>query len=177
MNTTLRTPNRLYWSRALAASSQEKIICKPDNLLYVSAKGQTTATRVVAFIFITLVASVGYLAANPALTTTGHTEFYLPNAAGDDTGQRSTSAGETTDFTIAIANHEHRAGTYRVIATVNGTRSTERTLQISNNETREVPLSVTAPTVPGRYKVEFQLYYDDGSDPDLTTWCWIEVIE
>lgn len=141
------------------------------------ANGQTTATRVIAFIFITLVASVGYLAANPALTTTGHTEFYLPNATNDDTGQKSISAGETTEFTIAIANHEHHASTYQVVAGINETRSTERTLQISNNETREVPLSVTAPNDPGRYRVEFQLYYDDGSDPDLTTWYWIEVNE
>ena len=128
-----------------------------------------------ALVLVALVVSVGYLAANPELTTTAHTEFYLPDAGDNGTVDRNLSAGETATFTVAIGNYEHRAVTYRVAAAVNGTEVTDRSVRVENRETRDLALSVTAPEEPGRYRVQFRLYDGDGGGPDLTTRYWIRV--
>lgn len=133
-------------------------------------------TWVLALILLVSIFSVSYLAANPALTTTGHTEFYFPTNSTELSNQSDTFVpGSTTEFTTSVSNHEHRPVTYRVVVAVNGTEQTERSVRIPNNETREVSLPVTVPPDPGRYRAEFQLYQDDSTTPDLTTWRWIRV--
>lgn len=131
-------------------------------------------------ILTVLIVGVGYLAANPALTTTAHTEFYLPDTGDTGAIERSLSTGETATVTVAIGNYEHSTVTYRVAATVNGTETTDRSVRVENRETSEVTFSVTAPENPGRYRVGFQLYNgntDTGDTPDLTTWYWVRVQE
>lgn len=130
-----------------------------------------------AIVLVALVVGVGYLAANPALTTTAHTEFYLPDAGDNGTIERSLSPGETATFAVAIGNYEHGAVTYRVAAAVNGTETTNRSIRVEDRETRNVTLAVSAPEDPGRYRIEFRLYDGDDGAPDLTTWHWIRVEE
>jgi uncharacterized membrane protein len=144
----------------------------------VNEQRRRLITWVLALVLLVSVGSVGYLAANPELTTTGHTEFYLPTNGTEATSSTAVfSPDSTTEFTVGIANHEHHAVTYRVVVAVNGTELTERAVQIPNSETREVSLPVTVPADPGRYRVEFRLYYDGSTTPELTTWRWIRVRE
>jgi uncharacterized membrane protein len=126
-------------------------------------------------VLVALVVGVGYLAANPGLTTTAYTEFYLPNAGDNGTAERSLSVGETATFTVAVENYEHSAVTYRVAAAVNGTEMTNRSVRVENRETRNVTLSVPAPEDPGRYRVGFRLYDGDDGAPELTTRYWVRV--
>lgn len=135
-------------------------------------------TWLVAAVLVTTIISVGYLAANPSVTTAAHTEFYLQGVDDNATTYPETvPPGNTTEFTVGISNHEHRAVTYRVVATVNGTETSERSVRVSNGEIRNVSVPATAPPDPGRYRIQFELYYDDGDTPDLTTWYWVQVRE
>lgn len=132
----------------------------------------------IAAVLCIAIVSVGFLAANPSLTTAAHTEFYLHGVDENETIYPETvPPGSTTEFTLGIANHEHHAVTYRVVATVNGTDATERSVNVRNGEVRNVSVAVTAPQDPGRYRIKFRLYYDGGDSSDLTTWYWLQVHE
>jgi uncharacterized membrane protein len=129
-----------------------------------------------AAVFGLLVVTVGFLAANPALTNPAHTEFYVLNESGNASDYPETLApGEPAEVTVGIGNHEHEPVEYRVAVTWNGTTTTERSIRIPDETTRELPINITAPNSPGRYRVEFQLYHSGGPEPDLTTWLWIRV--
>jgi uncharacterized membrane protein len=144
----------------------------------VSGQRRKYLTWALAILLGIAVFSVGYLAMNPSLTTASHTEFYLPGVDGNATTYPETvPPGNTTAFTVGISNYEHRTVTYRVAVAVNGTETTDRTVRIEHGDTREPRVNVTLPADPGRYRLQFRLYYGDGTTPDLTTRYWIQVRE
>lgn len=139
---------------------------------------QRFVTWAIAVVLVATIVSVGYLAMNPSLTTAAHTEFYLQGVDDNTTAHPETvSPGEISEFTVGISNQEHHAVTYRVAVTVNGTERTENSVRIPNGEVRNVSVAVMSPPDPGRYRIEFQLYYDNSETPDLTTWYWVRVHE
>jgi uncharacterized membrane protein len=142
----------------------------------VTSRRRRYTTWALAIVLGISLLSVGYLAMNPSLTATSHTELYLPGADGTETTYPETVApGNTTAFTVGVSNHEHRTVTYRVAVAINGTETTERTVQIADGATREPRVNVTLPADPGRYRLQFRLYYGNGDTPDLTTRYWIRV--
>jgi uncharacterized membrane protein len=137
-------------------------------------------TWTLASLFLVLLSSVGYLAANPHLTTTPHTEFYLLGQGGSAAGYPTELApGESDEVTVGLSNYEHRTVTYRIDVHWNDTTTNEQTITLEDRETREVPLSITAPAEPGRYQVQFRLYQGNETtgDPDLETHLLIRVRE
>lgn len=133
-------------------------------------------TWILAFVLGVSILTVGYLASNPSLTTTGHTEFYVVSEE-NTTSPTTVASGGVAEFRLGIANHEHRAVAYRVRALINGTERSTQTVRVPDSESQELPVSVTAPSELGRYRVQFRLLYGDNETAALTTWSWIRVGE
>jgi uncharacterized membrane protein len=139
----------------------------------VQDRRRNVATWILAAVLALSILSVGYLAANPALTTTGQTELYFPDAGNTTT--TTSEPGATVSLTVGIANHEHHPVTYRLVATTGGTELAARSIRLVDGDRRNVSIPITAPTDPGRYRIDVTLYYEDGTDSELTIWRWIRV--
>lgn len=142
----------------------------------MSERTNRLLTWTVAVVLVALIATVWYLAANPAITNPAHTEFYLLGDDGNASDYPSTlEPGEITEVTVGIANHEHRDVTYRIAVRWNETLTGDRIVSVPNGETREFPVLLTAPDRSGPYQVRFQLHkgasgaQETLADPDLTT--------
>lgn len=127
-------------------------------------------------VFLSLLVSVGYLAANPELTSEPFSELYVLGANGNTTEYPQTLApGETANVTVGVSNHEHQEVRYRLAVEWNGSVTQERRLTLKAGETTEQTIPLTAPSQPGRYRVQFILYSQNIDDEPLTARLWVRV--
>lgn len=111
------------------------------------------------------VAGVVYVAVTPQQTGDTFTEFYVVSPDGNASGYPTNlTIGESGDVVVGITNRERRDLDYRVEITWNGTTTQERRITVPRGETREIPVTLTAPDEPGRYRVNVNLYVDNGTD-------------
>ena len=133
-------------------------------------------TWAMAVVLGMLVVAVVFLAANPTLTNPAHTELYVLDESGNASDYPSSlSPGETTEITVGISNHEHESVEYRLALLWNETTATERRIQLPDGATRELPITLTAPDQPGRYRLVIQLFHSGETTPDQTNRVWIRV--
>ena len=125
----------------------------------------TALTVVLALALVASIGGVVYVAVTPQQTGESFTEFYVlgPEGNASDYPTNLTTGG-SGEVILGVTNNERRDLDYRVEVTWNGTTTAERRLRVPQGETREVPMDLTAPEEPGRYRVRFNLYVDNGSD-------------
>ena len=127
-------------------------------------------TVVLGLALVLSIVAVGAIAVNPPTTTEPFTEFYLVGPDGNASGYPTELApGEPGTVIVGISNHEHRAVQYRLEVTWNGSVTAAETVQLADGQTEEQPMTLTAPTEPGRYRLQFHLYNETGTEPYRTT--------
>jgi Predicted membrane protein len=131
----------------------------------------------IAFAFLLLVAGLTtYAAANPYVTTTGYTEFYI---SGEDAAENpyptTMTAQSTEEVPLVIVNREHSSLTYQLSTQWNGTETNQTQITLDPREERTVPITVHAPADAGTYKLEFLLETSRTTDTSLRTRLWITV--
>lgn len=127
-------------------------------------------------VFLSLLFSVGFLAANPELTSEPFSELYVLGANGNTTEYpQALAPGETANVTVGVSNHEHQQVTYRLAVEWNGSITQERRLTLHGGEKTERPIALTAPSHPGRYRVQFVLYTQTIDEEPLTARLWVRV--
>jgi len=125
----------------------------------------TALTVVLALALVASMGGVVYVAVTPQQTGEQFTEFYVFGPDGNASGYPTNlTTGESGEVIVGVTNNERRDLDYRVEVTWNGATTMERRLRVPRGETRETRLDVTAPEEPGRYRVRFNLYVDDGDD-------------
>lgn len=131
----------------------------------------------VAFAFLLLVVGLTtYAAANPYVTTTGYTEFYI---SGEDAAENpyptTMTAQSTEEIPLVIVNREHSSLTYQLSTQWNGTETDQTQITLDPREERTVPITVYAPADTGTYRLEFLLETSRTADTNLRTRLWITV--
>jgi uncharacterized membrane protein len=125
----------------------------------------TALTVVLALALVASMGGVVYVAVTPQQTGEQFTEFYVFGPDGNASGYPTNlTTGESGEVIVGVTNNERRDVDYRVEVTWNGATTMERRLRVPRGETRETRLDVTAPDEPGRYRVRFNLYVNNGSD-------------
>ena len=131
----------------------------------------------IAFAFLLLVVGLTtYAAANPYVTTTGYTEFYI---SGEDAAENpyptTMTAQSTEEIPLVIVNREHSSLTYQLSTQWNGTETDQTQITLDPREERTVPITVYAPADTGTYRLEFLLETSRTADTNLRTRLWITV--
>jgi uncharacterized membrane protein len=149
----------------------------------VSSRRKIWLTRAIAVILLAAIMSTGYLAMNPGLTTAAHSEFFIEPTESQTNATTTASYPDrlqpnaTTNVTLGIGNHEHQSLSYRITVVWNETTTQSHQLRLVDNETRLYPIQLEAPSEPARYRVQFQLYKQNETEPALQTRLWIRVQE
>ena len=131
----------------------------------------------VAFVFLLLVVGLTtYAAANPYITTTGYTEFYISGEDAVESPYPTTMAAQSTEeIPLVIVNREHSSLTYQLSTQWNGTETNQTQMTLDPREQRTVPITVRAPADAGTYRLEFLLETSRTTDTSLRTRLWITV--
>ncbi len=93
------------------------------------------------------------------------TEFYLPEAEMETSGNTMLKVGEETKVTVGIVNYEDEKVSYHIEVMIDGIKNGEAApIQLDNEEKWEGLVSFT-PEKAGHQKVEFYLYKEGDTDP------------
>lgn len=144
----------------------------------MSSRRAVWLTRATAAVLLVAILSTSYLAMNPALTTAAHSEFFIePDSTATTPYPDRLQPNAVTNITLGVSNHEHQSLSYRITVAWNQTTTQSHQLRLANNETQLYPVQIEAPPNPARYRVQFQLYKQNETEPALQTRLWIRVQE
>ena len=117
---------------------------------------RTLATIIVIILIIGTV-GVFYMILNPT-PNERFTEFYLLDADGKAINYPANlSAGEKSNLTVGVVNHEGSASSYQIKIYQNSQILKEENISLDNGAKKELPFEFTAGP-SGQDKLEFKLY-------------------
>jgi Predicted membrane protein len=131
----------------------------------------------VVFLFLFLVVGLtSYAAANPYITTTGYTEFYISGENATESPYLSTMSTQSTEeVPLIIENREHSLITYQLSVQWNGTETNQTSITLDPQEQHTISMTVRAPAEAATYRLEFLLESSQTVEVDLSTRLWITV--
>lgn len=135
-------------------------------------------SAVLAILILGAIGAIAYFATNPDLGES-YTEFYLLGTEGQAGGYpEELNLGQTATVVVGIVNNEHEAINYRVeIRSATIKIGELGPLLLADGKTLEEEMSFALTTVGERQKVEFWLFKEDGKEPDLSIYIFIDVAE
>ena len=107
---------------------------------------------------IVAVAAVAYIIISPA-PGERFTEFYIlgPNGKAGDYPANLT-VGQSANLTVGVVNHEDATTSYQLVAKLNGNVLSNQSLNLKNEEKKEIPFTVHVNQTGNGQKLEFLLY-------------------
>lgn len=131
----------------------------------------TTGTqRLLNILFVvsvlTLAATVGYAAVNPAGNEEPFSEFYLLSQTDDgefvaEDLPKNYTAGESKPLHVAIGNHEGQSVPYTVVVKLDGKQIDRFSTEVDDGQTKRIKRSVTPTKTGDRLRMSFLLYRGD----------------
>ncbi len=152
------------------------------NLSLPSWRGQSFVDKILSIILIAAIlgamGTLGYVIANPKVGEK-FTEFYILGLEGEAIDYpRELMIGEEGSVRVGIINREYETVSYRVEVRIDGVRDNQTgPLELEHDEQWEEIVSFTPDRAGDNQKVEFLLYENGGSEPDLKLHLWVNVKE
>lgn len=108
-----------------------------------------------------------------------YTDFYILGSEGMvEDYPRELVLGQPVEVTLGIVNHEHQNINYTIEVRIDGERVQEiRPINLTHEEESQTKVTLVPTKAGEAQKVEFLLYKDEGSEPYLTLYLWLDVKE